>query len=143
MSVSTFNGCGAQGPGAVPLPAACVCQWGLCPAPPASLLCPHGEGASPGAPSNMPHTAIPWKQAVTSPFTSPGSTPPPPPPVPCPHGDLCTTVLFTNSCSSPLQPSPWGIGNLFVWILEGTAVPLSSDGLTDVFQKMVILYELS
>ena len=67
-----------------PLPDACVCQWGLCPAPPTSLLCPHGEGASPGAPSRMPHTAVPWKQAVTSPFTSPGSTPPPPPPVPRP-----------------------------------------------------------
>lgn len=58
---------------------------------------------------------------------------------------VITVQLFYSQIRAPLplQPSPWGIGNLFVWILGGTSVHLSSGGLTDVFQKMVILYDLS
>lgn len=53
--------------------------------------------------------------------------------------------VFYSQVFSPPPPPAFALGsvNLFVWLLGGTSVRLSSGGLMDVFQKMVILYDLS
>ena len=87
----------------------CVCQWGLCPVPPASLLSPRGEGAILVPPPIRPTLLSPGNKQ--GPVHSPHLAPHPPHHhlSPGSHGDHCTTFLFTNSCFSPLQPSPWGV----------------------------------
>ena len=84
---------------------------------------------------HMPHTTVPHKQAAA--VHPPRLHPPPSPP----HGDQCT--IFCIHKFLLLYSSPHlEVSNLFVWLLGGTSVCLSSGGLMGLSKK-VILYYLS
>lgn len=121
MSVFTSSRRGAQCLGPVPLPDVHVCEELL-------VL------VAPPPPTPMLRTAVPRKQAVHPPHLRPP---------PYPHV-VITVQFFYLQIHAPL---PFilhhGIGSLFVWLLGGTSVHLSSVGLMDIFQRMVIFYDLS
>ena len=77
---------------------------------------------------HMPHTTVPHKQAVA--VHPPHLHPPPSPP----HGDHYT-IFFIHKFLLLYSSPHLEVSSLFVWLLGGTSVCLSSGGLMGVFQK--------
>lgn len=135
VSVFTRSWCGVECRGPVPPMFTCVSGSGVParPHPQASVStrrrCWAWRPPAPHAPHCCPQP-VPWRQAVA--VRPPPSTP---------RRDGCTIFLIHQSV-----PPPPAFALVLVTYLSGfweAPLRLSSGGLTDVFQKMVILYDLS